>query len=604
MYTTNNIKGDIFMEKYTIIYLRVSTDKQFETGSSIQYQEDVCWKKAKEFNEPDHLIKIYREHASGEDIDRPEMNKIRDEVAAGKVKRIIIVHPDRLSRNMVDRLVVCNEFEKYGVSLVFLDVEYKDSEEGKLFFNIQSSIAQYELALIKKRTRRGSITKSQNGKIMGFNHVTYGYKFIRKKDAKTKKEENTLEINTDEAHFVKLIFQWYVYDKLTMREIGEKLCSLNAIPRRKKIPEWSASSIQNILKNETYIGKFYYNRRHTQKVKGEKTVSGKPKRTYEVRDKDEWIEIPVPAIIDPATFYLAQEQREKNAKHSGNVKHEYLLRKKIRCGHCGNKYASFTTTNHTKNKKGEISSTRMYRRYRCTNRNARIFGDDAKRCNSNIINADVIENYLWENLIMNIINNTDKVLNDIRNKYEKPSQEVESAYNLLKYQITKLKEEEQRIINLYKKAYIDEDEMERDMGQIRSKIKEFKKEMEKYEQQIFNIDKSELNIEMLKEKIKKVKKAMENQDELSYKLKRQLVDYFIDEIILKWNEDGSLNVTTVGAINYFDNNEQLGELSTKHQTVIDTTNAVFNILFETLFTIDTKGRDKKLHVLKQNLKIG
>lgn len=553
------------MEKYTAIYLRVSTDKQFETGSSIQYQEEVCTAKAKELNVPDHLIKIFREHASGEDIDRPEMNKLRDDVVNGLVSQIIIVHPDRLSRDMIDRLIVCNEFEKHEVKLIFLDVEYQNSDQGKLFFNIQSSIAEYELALIKKRTRRGSITKSENGKIMGMRVSTYGYDYIRKKDAETKGEESTLKINPTEAQFVKKIYEWYVYDKLTMREIGDKLCALGAMPKANKSLEWSASSIQRILKNETYIGKFYYNRRHSQKVKGEKTASGKPKRSYEVRDKEEWIEISVPAIIDPATFYLAQEQREKNTKHSGNIKHEYLLRQKIRCGCCGNKYSSFTTTNHTKNKKGEITSTHTYKRYRCTNKMNRKFGENVEKCDSKIINADLIENYLWDNLIMNIIKNTDKVLNDIQNKYEKPSKKIEEAYNMLKFQVTKLEEEKKRVITLYKKAIIDEEEMDKDIGAIQSKIKDFKREMEKYEQQIFNIGKNELNIEMLKVKILEVKKQLENEDELSFKSKRQLIDYFVDEIILKWEGD-ELNVTTVGAINYLDNDERLRVSGTQYQS--------------------------------------
>jgi site-specific DNA recombinase len=583
------------MEKYTALYPRVSTDKQAMFGTSLQYQEESCMTKAKELGVPDNLIKIYREEgASGEDIDRPQMNKLREDVAKGIINRIIILHPDRLSRNMVDRLIVCAEFEKYEAELIFVDAEYKNTEEGKLFFNIQSSIAQYELALIKKRTRRGSIKAVQNGEVMPMRSTPYGYDYVDKK----------LVVNKTEAEFVKKIYQWYVFDKLTMRQIGEKLCSLGAIPKRKKIPEWSASSIQNILKSETYIGKFYYNRRQVKKIKGEKTKSGKPKRTYKMRDKEEWIEISVPAVIDPATFLLAQEQREKNTKHSGNIKHEYLLRQKIRCGHCGNKFASYSTSSKTRSKKtGEITSEHSYRNYRCTNKTSRKFGEDVKKCESKVIRADHIEEYLWDNMIMKIINNTDEVIRSMQNKHEKPSQEIEETYNLLKFKIAKLEEEKKRTIQLFKKAYIDEEEMDRDMKQIDSGIKDLKKEIEKYENQMFNIGKNQLNIKILKERVEEVKKRLENEDILSFELKRQLIDYFIDEVILKWEGD-DLTVTTIGVIDYFFNEEKLRELSTQQKTDMDTTNIVINILFEASFLIDNSSRSKSLKVKKQDLKIG
>ena len=152
-------------DKFTAVYPRVSTKIQVANGTSLDYQEEVCVAKAKELGAQDHFIKVYREEGfSGEDIDRPAMNKLRDDVKEGLIGRIVILHPDRLSREMVDRLIVCSEFEKYGVDLVFVDTEYKDTEEGKLFFNIQSSIAQYELALIKKRTSRGVISAVKKGK--------------------------------------------------------------------------------------------------------------------------------------------------------------------------------------------------------------------------------------------------------------------------------------------------------------------------------------------------------------------------------------------------------------------------------------------------------
>lgn len=586
-------------QNITALYLRVSSTKQVEHGTSLDYQEEACWKMAKELGVPDELIKIYREEGfSGEDIERPEMEKLRDDVKKRLIKRIIILHPDRLSRNMVDRLVVCTEFEKYEVELLFVDTEYKNTEEGKLFFNISSSIAEYELALIKKRTSRGIIKAVKDGKVMPMRFAPYGYDLVG----------TELIINNDEAPFVRKIYQWYVYDKLTMREIGERLASQNAIPKRKNVPIWSASTIQKILKNETYIGKFYYNRRKVSKVKGERTKGGKPKKVYEYRDKEEWIEIEVPAIVDVATFSLTQEQREKNTKNSGNIKHEYLLRQKIRCGHCGVKYSSYATTSYSKSRvTGEKTSSRVYKRYRCVNGTHRQFGEGVELCDAKQIRADYLDDYIWNELVMLMVNDTDEIIEKVKQTNEKPSDEIIETYNLLQFKVKKFEEEKSRIINLYKKGYIDEDEMDRDLGKVEKEIKTFKKEMEKYEKQIVEIGKSEVSLDMLKQMIDEIREKINHEEEISFKVKRQIIELLIDDIILKWNGD-QLKVTCVGVIDTLMNakNERNrdSELSTQHQVIVDTTNNVINLTFESLISLDMNGVKYNMTVLNKELKIG
>ncbi|MDT2238649.1 recombinase family protein [Paenibacillus larvae] len=125
-----------------------------------------------------------------------------------------------------------------------------------------SVIAQYELSLIKKRTVRGRLKAvEKENKIMPMRTAPYGYDIIGSK----------LVINEEEARFVRYIYEWYVHQRWTIRQIGEKLVELGAIPKRKESRSWSASSIQRILTSEIYIGRYYYNRRKTGKVKGQKT---------------------------------------------------------------------------------------------------------------------------------------------------------------------------------------------------------------------------------------------------------------------------------------------------------------------------------------------
>lgn len=88
-----------------------------------------------------------------------------------------------------------------------------------------SVIAQYELALIKKRTVRGRLKAvERDKKIMPMRVAPFGYNF----------ENQTLVINDKEAEVVRNIYQWYIFDHLTLREIGGKLFELGISLKRKK----------------------------------------------------------------------------------------------------------------------------------------------------------------------------------------------------------------------------------------------------------------------------------------------------------------------------------------------------------------------------------
>lgn len=128
------------------VYGRVSTLMQVTEGTSLDSQIEQCMKKAAELGFKSHQVEIFREEGfSGEDIERPELNRLREMVADGLISLVIVTHPDRLSRDMTDKLLIMREFEKNGAEIQFTDTEYSKTPEGQLFFNILSAIAAYEL---------------------------------------------------------------------------------------------------------------------------------------------------------------------------------------------------------------------------------------------------------------------------------------------------------------------------------------------------------------------------------------------------------------------------------------------------------------------------
>ncbi|MDT2238650.1 recombinase family protein [Paenibacillus larvae] len=119
---------------HAAIYVRVSTGLQAVEGTSLETQLDYCLRKAFELGISQNDIHIYREEgASGEDLDRPALNRLRQDVASGTFSVLILTHPDRLTRDLTDKLFICRELESRNIRLVFVDTEYKNTPEGQFF---------------------------------------------------------------------------------------------------------------------------------------------------------------------------------------------------------------------------------------------------------------------------------------------------------------------------------------------------------------------------------------------------------------------------------------------------------------------------------------
>ena len=98
---------------------------------------------------------------------------------------------------------------------------------------------------------------------------------------------------------------------------------------------WGTSTITRLLNNEAYIGTVYYNRRESLEGNGPRGARNRKTRHRE-RPREEWIPIPVPAIIDRDTFDRVKQVSRDNSKWNprGAEWGVWLLRGVIECGHC------------------------------------------------------------------------------------------------------------------------------------------------------------------------------------------------------------------------------------------------------------------------------
>jgi site-specific DNA recombinase len=307
------------------IYARVSTEEQAKSGFSLQDQIRECRKKAG----TNEVIEYVDEGITGEFLDRPALIRLRQDVKNGIIERIICLDPDRLSRKLMNQLIVSEELEKRA-SLEFVNGEYQQTPEGKLFYQMRGAISEFEKAKITERFSRGRKEKARQGRVVR-DYKVFGYTY--------NKELGQFEIDPYEAEIVRMIFKLFT-DKLKnvqgINGIANYLTQLG-IPTKRGAEVWHRQVVRQILMNQAYIGEFYQNRWNTEGMMGNKFRDSVDKIPMRVRPATDWIVVQCPTIIDKDTFYYAQQLlNESRQRWSGTSKNEYLLSGLVRCGICGN----------------------------------------------------------------------------------------------------------------------------------------------------------------------------------------------------------------------------------------------------------------------------
>lgn len=216
-----------------------------------------------------------------------------------------------------------------------------------LFKGGKSSIAEYEKAKILERSKRGKRGKAKSGYVIVGARPPYGY-LVRSELHKA-----WFEIDEEEAKIVKLVYQWYLdgdgqNGTLSMLGIVARLTDMGIPTRGDKHAHvakkrdrcvWTAGMIRNILSNETYTGIWHYGKTRMVSDGKEHTRKLKPKcglGKQVPRPKEEWIEVPVPAIIDSIDYHRAKAIMDKNKEQSRRqVRREYLMGRRLKCSKCG-----------------------------------------------------------------------------------------------------------------------------------------------------------------------------------------------------------------------------------------------------------------------------
>ena len=147
------------------VYVRTSTVRQGEEGTSLETQEEQALLKATELGYQVYDAYIWRDMESGAYMDRTGANLMLQAVRNREVDMVIVYDHDRLSRNPLDLLNIQRVFIDAGVRLEFVRGPSDTSAEGQLMTYFLGYAAQKERLQLIERTMRGKEKTARNGRM-------------------------------------------------------------------------------------------------------------------------------------------------------------------------------------------------------------------------------------------------------------------------------------------------------------------------------------------------------------------------------------------------------------------------------------------------------
>ena len=296
-----------------VAYARFSSDNQRTESIDAQIRaiHDYCDKNG--YN----LVKVYKDEAiSGTSTEDREqfLQMIND--SKNKNFNYVVVHKfDRFARNRYDHALYEKKLEDNGVKLLSVMEQLNDSPESVILKSVLTGMNEYYSLNLAREVRKGQKENAlkcvHNGGI-----PPLGYDL---------NDDNTYQVNEDEAKSVKLIYKMYL-DGRGYATIADEL---NALGFTNKLGQsFKKTSIRDTLLNEKYTGTFIF---------GKKDKKGK------LTGKELRVENGIPAIISKEIFEQVQF-KIKNRQHRktngrSTAKSTYLLTGLCICGECGGTFS-------------------------------------------------------------------------------------------------------------------------------------------------------------------------------------------------------------------------------------------------------------------------
>ncbi len=435
------------------IYIRVSSEVQAEKASP-DIQEADCRKHCEANGYT--VVDVYRDTAayrvgrklvqpSGTRVDRPQLQRMLADARSGRINCIVAWKEDRLYRGFRPMLEVLDTLEELkGLLRIELAKENFDPNLAP----IKAWMARMELQAKNDRWHLGMQGRLAAGKVITGSEI-YGYNY--------NPQTGLYSENPDESKWLRKIWGWYG-DGLKIPEIRERLISSGA-PQKRSVSRsnskspWSAGVILTLIHRDCY-------------ATGQKATN--------LAGQDVWQAVPV--IIDQATAKCVMERKKASESYrtKHRMEHEYTTAWCAGLVYCaGDQWKMSCGYNY---QDGRFLP--YYEYYRCTHEYHH-GGSPQDPKHIPVVVMSWLDRYVW-NAIYQWLSDPAFFEARIEERVEQlraSQQNNQENRQALVDRVEALREERRRVTVMYRKKYINDDELGEQMGAIEAEEAELQSDL-------------------------------------------------------------------------------------------------------------------------------
>ena len=501
------------------LYVRVSTTRQ-QQAQTIEQQ--LARLREHVATQPEwHLAEehIYRDDGySGSRLNRPGLDRLRDRAALAVFERVLMTAPDRLARNYVHQVLLIDELAQRGCEVAFLDRPMSQDPHDQLLLQIRGAVAEYERTLIADRMRRGRQAKLRSGQLLPWSVPPYGYVM----DPERPRDPQRLRLDPVKAAVITQMFAWYTDPQTpaTLYSVAKRLTD-DQIPTPRGGPRWNVASVRGILRSPVYTGTAYSERTRPvpARIRQSALRPVGPGHSHRLAPPEEWIAIPVPAIISEETFAAAQARLSRNTHMARrhNTTHEYLLRGLVSCGQC-----QLACTGR--------SLPPGYHYYLCRGRTDALRAAQGERCTARFVPARPLDELVWQDLCR-ILREPALITHALTRAHGGAwlPQALQARRKTLRDALTQIERQQARLLEVYLAEIIGRDEFERkrqEVTQTQHGLTQQLRQLEAQAQQQVDVAALAQGLEAFCQRLQPTL------DHLTFAQRRQLVELLIDHVIV------------------------------------------------------------------------
>lgn len=377
-------------------YIRLSVEDSGKPGAdTIEMQRELIQGYIE--GQPDmSLCGLFCDNGrTGTNFERPEFERLMEEVRAGNIDCIVVKDLSRFGRNYretgnyLERIFPFMDVRFVAVNDHFDTLTAERGSDGYIvpLKNIINEVYSKDIA---RKSGTALAVKQQKGEFIG-TWAAYGYR-------KRADDPHRIEPDPETAPVVREIFQWRL-EGMANGQIARRLneCGTpcpsryhylkgDAKSERYANSQWRQPVIRQMLSNEVYLGHMVQGRKRSGFCEGQKQRRVPKEEWVIVRDTHE-------PLIDEETFFAVQQMAQERhsayyqtlGRHDGLGTSPNILRGLIFCADCKRplvRYKSVTS-----------KGTKLYYVYICPSH-----ADDPASCPNKYLHETQLKEVLWSTL--------------------------------------------------------------------------------------------------------------------------------------------------------------------------------------------------------------